>query len=81
MADIASLDLGAPPFEAARLKLPVTLMAGTETAWYHRRAVEDLAANIPGAEAITVEGAAHGGHLTHPGDLATAVRSFLDRVT
>lgn len=43
---------------------------GSETTWWHRRAVEELAATIPGAVRREVSEASHGIHLSHPREAA-----------
>lgn len=77
-ADIGSL-AGPPPFDPSSVTVPVLAIAGAEATWYHRRAVEELAALLPDAQVATLEGATHGGHLTHPRELAQVVGAFMDR--
>jgi pimeloyl-ACP methyl ester carboxylesterase len=78
-ADIAAVATAAPPFDAASVRVPVLVVAGSETSWYHRRGAEELAAALPRGELALVEGAGHGAHLTHPGDLARLVGRFADQ--
>lgn len=79
-ADIASLS-GPAPFAPERIQVPVLAVTGSETTWYHERAARELAALVPGGELAVLEGATHGGHLSHPAELARIVAAFVDRAT
>ncbi|MBX6722720.1 MAG: 2-succinyl-6-hydroxy-2,4-cyclohexadiene-1-carboxylate synthase [Dactylosporangium sp.] len=63
----------------ARLSMPVLLIAGAEDEKYRRLAVE-MAATIPNAEHVIVEGAGHTPHLEQPESFNRAVLAFLDRL-
>lgn len=69
-ADIDSLERGGPAFDPASIAVPVIVAHGSETTWWHRRAVEELAATIPGAVRREVSEASHGIHLSHPREAA-----------
>lgn len=79
-ADLAAMAQRLAPLDTAGLHLPVICVAGSEGDRWHRRGVEFLAENIPGAELVIVEGAGHGVHLTHPRVTADIVRSLRSRV-
>lgn len=74
LADLDSLDLDTAPFDPAQILQPVTCAAGGETTWWHQRAVDELAAALPGGESAAIARATHGAHLTHPGDVAELVQ-------
>lgn len=78
MADMASLG-GAAPFDASTLTVPVVLAAGRSTTWWHRRAVEELAHELPDVVRADVPGAQHGAHLSHSGEVAELVRLAVGR--
>lgn len=74
------VDLGAAtevPFDPAAVVAPVVLVRGSAADCRHRRAVDELAALLPGARVAVVDGAGHGGHLTHPDAVAAIVRDLL----
>jgi pimeloyl-ACP methyl ester carboxylesterase len=73
-ADLAAVDLDAPPVDLAALVVPVLAAAGSATNWWHRRAAEELATGARAGELVIVDGATHGAHLTHPGAVAGLVR-------
>ena len=62
-----------PPFDPAGVTAPVVVARGEHARPHHRRASDELAADLPRAELHTVAGATHGAHLTHPAELATLV--------
>jgi pimeloyl-ACP methyl ester carboxylesterase len=68
-----------PPYDAAAVSVPVVAAFGTETRPHHRRATDDLARTAPRGELRVVEGADHGGHLTHPNEFADLIRRALER--
>ena len=68
----ASLDaLGGVP-------IPVLLVLGTASREPFAAATSALAARLPNATVVTIEGAVHAAHHTHVVELATAVEAFLD---
>jgi len=72
LADMASLG-GPAPFDASTLTVPVVMAAGGATTWWHRRAVEELAHELPQVVRADVLGAQHGAHLSHPAEVAELV--------
>jgi pimeloyl-ACP methyl ester carboxylesterase len=73
LADLASLQ-GEAPFDPAQVTVPVLVAYGADTTWWHRRAAQELADALPHGELVTVAGATHGVHLTHPTATADLVR-------
>jgi pimeloyl-ACP methyl ester carboxylesterase len=72
-ADLASLR-GTAPFGIAEVTVPVLVAYGADTSWWHRRAAQELAADLAQGELVAVAGAGHGVHLTHPTATADLVR-------
>ena len=62
------------PFDPAALGCPVVLAHGGRADEHHRRGVALLADEVPGAQVAVVDGAGHGGHLSHPAAVADLVR-------
>lgn len=58
--------------------IPVLLVLGTASREPFRRATEALAARLPQASVLEIEGAAHAAHHTHVPELALGVEAFLD---
>jgi pimeloyl-ACP methyl ester carboxylesterase len=56
------------------VQVPVLVGFGADTSWWHRRAAQELAAELPTGQVVTVAGAGHGVHLTHPTATADLVR-------
>lgn len=79
LADLASLHGGGARFEPAAVATPLVVGVGSETSWWHRRAAEELAATVPGAELAVLEGADHGAHLGQPAAVAELVRRARSR--
>ncbi len=69
-----------PPFEVTALDVPSVFGRGGPTsAAHHRRAVEWLGANVPGAVVYEIANAQHGAHLSHPDHFATMARLVMER--
>jgi pimeloyl-ACP methyl ester carboxylesterase len=80
VADMRSLRSEGPPFDVTALTVPVVFgMGGPATAPHHRRGVQWLAANVPGADLYEMEGALHGAHLSHPDHFADMARLVVER--
>jgi pimeloyl-ACP methyl ester carboxylesterase len=62
------------PFDPSQVRVPVVCGYGSVTEDRHRASTTALAAAVPDGELITIEGAAHGAHLSHPRDFASFVR-------
>jgi pimeloyl-ACP methyl ester carboxylesterase len=69
--------LTGPPWDPARLGMPVLLAHGSESAERHVRTTVELAELLPSATLHVVAGANHGVHLTHAEQLADLVRTAL----
>ncbi|WP_043263357.1 alpha/beta fold hydrolase [Streptomyces sp. CT34] len=60
-----------------RITAPTLVIAGGPTSHIPQQHLADLAARIPGARLVTVEGAGHLVHEERPGEFLAAVASFL----
>jgi pimeloyl-ACP methyl ester carboxylesterase len=54
-------------------------MGGAGTSPHHRRNVQWLGAQVPGAVVFEIEGAHHGAHLSHPDHFAAMTRLVVER--
>lgn len=78
VADLNGFRLDGPPFDVNALDVPAVLgMGGTESAPHHRRTVEWLTANVPGARGFEIAAARHGAHLSHPDHFAALARQVV----
>ena len=74
LADLRMLHTGADaPFEAKDITVPVAVAGGSETQEHHKQGCEVMA-KMFGTEVQWIEGAGHGGHMSHPGPFASFVR-------
>jgi pimeloyl-ACP methyl ester carboxylesterase len=71
---------GPVPWYPADLTVPVIVGTGEASQEHHRRACGELALALPDAELATIDGARHGAHLSHPGELADLLRRAAARV-
>ncbi len=78
LADLASVHGSVPLFDPASVAVPLLVAVGSETSWWHRRAAEELAATVRGAELAVLAGADHGAHLSEPAAVAALVRRARD---
>ena len=80
IADLRSFRREAPPFDVTALGVPAVFgMGGSATQPHHRRSVQWLGANVPGAVVYEIEGAQHGAHLSHPDHFAGMARLVVER--
>lgn len=82
VADLAAIRTTEAPwtFEAlAATGLPVVTGHGSESKPYHARSAVELAAAVPGADLVVIEGAAHGAHTSHPREFAAFVERAIAR--
>ncbi|MGO9855088.1 MAG: alpha/beta fold hydrolase [Acidimicrobiales bacterium] len=80
IADLRSFRREAPPFDVTALAVPAVFgMGGSATQPHHRRSVQWLGANVPGAIVYEIEGAQHGAHLSHPDHFAGLARLVAGR--
>jgi pimeloyl-ACP methyl ester carboxylesterase len=68
-----------PPFDPANIPVRVLVVRGSESAERHARGTAYLVSELPDGELAILEGAGHGGHLSHPGLLADLVHAELAR--
>ena len=73
MADLRMLHLDAPPFEASEVTVPVRVAGGSITQDHHKQGCEVMAKMFD-TDVQWIEGAGHGGHMSHPGPFASFVR-------
>jgi pimeloyl-ACP methyl ester carboxylesterase len=76
MADMRMLHGAEAPFDAADLTVPVAVAGGSITQDHHKQGCEVLA-KLFNTEVQWIEGAGHGGHMSHPGPFASFVRSTM----
>jgi pimeloyl-ACP methyl ester carboxylesterase len=69
-----------PPLDPGDLTVPVVVGRGSRSSEHLRRSAGELAASVPGAVLVEVDGADHGAHLTHPVEVAAWVRRAVDLV-
>jgi pimeloyl-ACP methyl ester carboxylesterase len=75
MGDLRSFRSLEPVFDVTALTVPAVFGRGGEgSAPHHRRSVEWLGENVPGASVLRIEGAQHGAHLSHPDHFAAMTR-------
>jgi pimeloyl-ACP methyl ester carboxylesterase len=80
VADLRSMRTEGPPFDVTALDVPAVFgRGGPKSAPHHRRTVEWLGANVPGAVIYEIPNAQHGAHLSHPDHFATMTRLVLER--
>jgi pimeloyl-ACP methyl ester carboxylesterase len=73
LADIASIQSSASPFDPADNAVPLLIGAGTESRDHQRDGARCLAEHT-GADLVEIEGGAHTSHMTHPEEFAAFVR-------
>jgi pimeloyl-ACP methyl ester carboxylesterase len=75
VAEIDSLRRAAAPYDAGAVAVPVVAVRGTRSPRHLMQAADVLADEVPGARLEVIDGASHGGHLTHPDEVAAVVRA------
>jgi pimeloyl-ACP methyl ester carboxylesterase len=80
VADLHSVRSVAP-YDPAALPMPVVSGCGSASKPYHQRAARELADAVPDGELVTIGGATHGAHQSHPQEFAGLVRRALARVS
>ena len=68
------------PFDPSAVAIPVIVGTGQASREHHRRFAAALAGSLPHAELVTVPGAGHGAHLSHPGEVADLLRRVAEPV-
>jgi pimeloyl-ACP methyl ester carboxylesterase len=80
VADLRSMRGEGPPFEVTALDVPAVFgRGGPASSEHHRKTVEWLGANVPGAVVYEIANAQHGAHLSHPDHFAAMVRLVMER--
>ncbi len=80
VSDLRSMRGEGPPFDVTALTVPSVFgRGGPSSAPHHRRTVEWLGANVPGAQVYEIANAQHGAHLSHPDHFAAMVRLIAER--
>jgi pimeloyl-ACP methyl ester carboxylesterase len=80
MGDLRSFRSLEPVFDVTALAVPAVFGRGGEgSAPHHRRSVEWLGENVPGASMFTIDGAQHGAHLSHPDHFAAMTRLVVQK--
>jgi pimeloyl-ACP methyl ester carboxylesterase len=70
---------GPAPFDPASVGVPVVAGHGTASEARHQESAARLAEAVPDGELHPIEGAAHGAHMSHPGEFAGYVRRVVER--
>jgi pimeloyl-ACP methyl ester carboxylesterase len=76
IAELASARAG-PAYDIDAITVPVRVARGTAAKDHHQKATESLAAAV-GCEPFLIDGAQHGGHVSHHGEFAAFVRTVVD---
>jgi pimeloyl-ACP methyl ester carboxylesterase len=76
LADLQSLRSLDAPFEPGDLTVPVGVAGGSLTQEHHKQGCEAMA-KMFNTEVQWIDGAGHGGHMSHPGPFASFVRRCL----
>ena len=76
LADLRSLRVDTPPFVVEDVTTPVGVAGGSITDDHHKRGCEAMA-KMFNTDVQWIEGAGHGGHMSHPGPFASFVRRCL----
>lgn len=78
VSDMTSIR-GVAAYDDAALTMPVVAARGELSQDHHSRAAEEIATSVPDGELVTIPGARHGAHLTHPDEFADLVRRTVVR--
>ena len=79
ITELMSARDGGPPYDPARITVPVISARGTESEPHLQRSADVLAEEIPNAELAVVEGANHGAHQSHAAAFADLIRLACSR--
>jgi len=79
VADLESLRLPGPPFDATTIDVPLVVGWGERSDDGYRSGVHWLAEHVANATMVEISGAGHGVHLTHPDAFADFVRTAVAR--
>jgi pimeloyl-ACP methyl ester carboxylesterase len=67
------------PFDPAAVTVPVVAGTGGASEPRHRESATRLVSAVQDGELVTVEGAGHGAHMSHPKEFAAFVRRVVER--
>lgn len=70
---------GTAPFDPADVTVPVVAGTGSASEPRHRESAGRLAESVQDGELVTIEGAGHGAHMSHPKEFAAFVRRAVER--
>jgi pimeloyl-ACP methyl ester carboxylesterase len=73
LADMDDIRHLPPPYDPTAVAAPVVIGRGSESKGQHRLGTEAWRELLPEAEVVVIEGAGHGGHLSHPDAFAGLV--------
>jgi pimeloyl-ACP methyl ester carboxylesterase len=73
VAEVTAIRHDPPPFDPAKLLMPVLVVCGQATTERHRRASADLARLLPAGSLHEVAEATHGGHQSHPAEFSRLI--------
>jgi pimeloyl-ACP methyl ester carboxylesterase len=74
LADLRALRVEVPPFDAESITVPVAVAGGSASQEHHKQGCEAMA-KLLNTQVQWIEGAGHGGHMSHPGPFASYVRA------
>ena len=78
LADLRALRMdNQAPFDAATMTVPVAVSGGSESRPHHKEGCEEMA-KLFHTDVQWIDGAEHGGHMSHPGPFASFVRRTAD---
>ncbi|MEU6788778.1 alpha/beta hydrolase [Nonomuraea angiospora] len=75
LTEMADASLDEPAFDPLELEVPVLAAAGSASLPHHQDVPRRLAALVPRGAYVTIEGASHIAHVTHPAQFAALVTS------
>jgi pimeloyl-ACP methyl ester carboxylesterase len=79
LSDLHGVRREEAPYDLARIRQPIVAGRGTASDAHHQRAAEVLAGTAIDGELVTIEGADHGAHFSHPAEFAAFVQRTVDR--
>jgi pimeloyl-ACP methyl ester carboxylesterase len=80
LVELHAARFGDPPYDPARVLVPVISARGTKSDAHLRRGADVLATELPDVELAVVEGADHGAHQSHAAEIAALIRRALARL-
>jgi pimeloyl-ACP methyl ester carboxylesterase len=80
LTELRSVREGDVPYDATTLAVPIISARGTESEPHLQRGADALASDAPLGELAVIDGANHGGHQSHPAEVAALIRRCRARV-